>query len=117
MNNEESKIQKNCVKWFRLQYKSLSKLLISVPNGGKRDVITASILKAEGAVPGASDLLFLKPNQFYGCLCIEMKKPKGIQSDSQKEWQREVERAGNKYVVCYSLEEFRKEINNYLKDM
>lgn len=117
MKNIESTIQQNCIKWFRLQHRSLTKLLVSVPNGGKRNVITASILKAEGAISGVSDLIFLKQNRFYGCLCIEMKKPNGKQQETQKEWQRAMESAGNKYVICHSLEEFMTEINNYLKDV
>jgi len=117
MKNIESEIQKSCIKWFRLQHKPLTKILISIPNGGKRGAVTGAILKAEGAMPGASDLILLKPNRFYGCLGIEMKAPKGRQQETQKEWQEAMENAGNKYVVCYSLEEFMTEINNYLKDM
>ena len=46
-----------------------------------------------------------------------MKQPKGYQQDSQKEWQKAVESVGNKYVVCRSLEEFVKVVNDYLKDV
>lgn len=117
MKNIESQIQQGCIKWFRLQHSDLTKVLISVPNGGKRNVITASILKAEGAISGVSDLLLLKSNSKYGCLCIEIKKPKGIQSDNQKEWQKVMESVGNKYVICHSLNEFMMEIEDYLKDV
>ena len=116
MKNIESQIQQSCIKWFRLQHNDLEKVLISVPNGGKRSVITASILKAEGAISGVSDLLLLKQNSKYGCLCIEMKKPKGVQSENQKEWQKSMENIGNKYVICHSIDEFMVEIEDYLKD-
>ena len=43
-----------------------------------------------------------------------MKYKKGTQQDSQKDWQRVAEAAGNKYVVCRSLNEFMKEVKNYL---
>ncbi len=115
MKNNESKLQQSCVKWFRLQYPKLSRLLFSVPNGSKRDKITASILNAEGVVSGVSDLILLIPQKGYSSLCIEMKYGKNKQSDNQKKWQAEVESVGNKYVVCNSIESFILEINSYLR--
>lgn len=115
MKHRESNIQICCVQWFRLQYPKLAKLLISVPNGGRRDIITGKILKAEGTVAGASDLILLLRRGNYGCLCIEMKTEKGKQSDSQKVWQKEMETFGNRYVICRDLISFMNEINNYLK--
>lgn len=117
MKNIESKIQIACVNWFRYQYPQFRKLLFSVPNGGVRNSITGAILKAEGALSGVSDLLLLIPNKHYASLCIEMKQPKGVQRDSQKEWQKAVEDAGNKYVICRSLEQFMQEVKGYLSDM
>lgn len=115
MRNNESILQQSCVKWFRLQYPKLTGLLFSVPNGSKRDRITASILKAEGTVAGVSDLILLIPKKGYATLCIEMKYGKNTQSDNQKEWQFLVESSGNKYVICRSLESFIREVNSYLK--
>jgi len=111
----ESKIQHNCIEWFRLQYPSLSRLMFSVPNGGKRDVRTGSIMKYEGSIRGVADLILLFPKKGYASLCIEMKTPRGKQSEEQKLWQIEVEKARNKYVVCHSLEEFMNEVNSYLR--
>lgn len=117
MRNIESNIQIYCVKWFRLQYPQYSRILFSVPNGGARNKVTGAILKAEGAVSGVSDLIFLKANRFYSSLCIEMKTPDGKQQDTQKEWQKEVESAGNKYVVCRSFDDFQKEITDYISNI
>lgn len=117
MRNVESKIQIACVNWFRYKYPQYKKILFSVPNGGARNSITGAILKMEGALSGVSDLILLKPNRFYGCLCIEMKQPKGRQQESQKEWQKAVESVGNKYVVCRSLDEFMNAVEDYLKDI
>lgn len=117
MRNVESKIQIACVNWFRYKYPQYRKILFSVPNGGARNSITGAILKMEGALSGVSDLILLKPNRFYGCLCIEMKQPKGRQQESQKEWQKAVESVGNKYVVCRSLDEFMNAVEDYLKDV
>lgn len=114
MRHLESTMQKNCITWFRLQYPEYSLVLFSVPNGGRRDKITASILKAEGAVAGVSDVILLLPRHGYSSLCIEFKTKDGRQSKSQKEWQKAIEDAGSKYVVIRSFDEFRKEIDNYL---
>ncbi len=114
MRNEESKLQQSCITWFRLQYPRLEKLLFAVPNGSRRDVVTGAILKREGVVAGVADLILLIPKKGYASLCIEMKYGKNGQSDSQKEWQRLAEAAGNKYVVCRSLEEFMRHVNQYL---
>ena len=114
MKHKESDTQIACVRWFRLQYPKLAKLLISVPNGGRRDIVTGKILKAEGAIAGVSDLILLLQRGDFGCLCIEMKTDKGTQSDSQKAWQKETEKFGNKYVICRSIDDFMKEINLYL---
>lgn len=114
MRHIESIIQQNCVKWFRLQYPKLALLLVAVPNGGARRRIEGGIMKAEGVTRGVSDLvLFFPSNHFHG-LCIEMKTQKGRQQPSQKIWQREVEWAGYKYIICHSFDEFMTEINNYL---
>lgn len=115
MTQEESKIQQACIRWFRLQYPQLQLLLFAVPNGGNRDAITGAIMKREGVVRGVADLILLVPCKGYASLCIEMKKPKGKQSESQIMWQKEAERARNKYVVCKSLDDFMSVIGEYLK--
>lgn len=84
MRHLESNLQKNCVRWFRMQYPELDKMLFSVPNGGKRNVIEASIMKAEGTVSGVSDLILLVPSGIFNSLCIEMKHGKGKQSKTQR---------------------------------
>lgn len=115
--NEEHALQCACVRWFRAKYPRLKDNLFAVPNGGRRDAITGAKLKEEGVTAGVSDLILLKSNRFYGALCIEMKTPKGRQQDTQKLWQQAVEQGGAKYVVCRSLDDFIREISQYLKDI
>ncbi len=114
MAHQESQIQQSCVKYFRLKHKKLALSLFAVPNGGFRKRIEASILKAEGALPGVSDLILLHPNRKYHALCIEMKTQIGRQSPNQRTWQYHVEQDGYKYVVCRSLDDFIKEVEDYL---
>ncbi len=124
---KEHDIQVQCVDWFRFQHSRIANLLFAVPNGEKRETVTKMTkygvkswcpsgqrLKEEGAVSGVADLILLQKNSLYGALLIEMKTPKGKQSDEQKEWQARAESAGYKYVVCRSLDEFMYEVQNYL---
>lgn len=111
----ESDIQIACVNWFNSKLSELSGLLFSVPNGGQRNAITAKMMKREGVVAGVSDLILFVPSKGYHALCIEMKTDKGKQSDKQKKWQKMVEKQGYKYIICRSVDEFAKEITEYLK--
>lgn len=116
-NDEKHRIQCACVKYFNLKYPKLKGRLFAVPNGGRRDAVTAAKLKAEGVIAGIADLILLKSNRDYGALLIEMKTPVGRQSDSQKEWQKIIcENGEYKYVVCRSLDDFIREVDSYLKN-
>ena len=72
-------------------------------------------MKREGIVKGVADLFLCIARGGYHGLFIEMKKPGNYQSVEQKEWQRNVEKHGYKYVVCKSLEEFKEIVSSYLK--
>lgn len=111
----EHQIQCACVCWFRVVHPELKHLLFAVPNGGRRDKVTGAKLKAEGVLAGVADLILLLSKGKYTSLCIEMKTPEGPQSESQIIWQKEVEAAGSKYVICRSLDDFMSEVNGYLK--
>lgn len=113
-DDAEHRLQCACVQWFRTQYPKMGMLLFSIPNGGRRDKVTGARLKEEGVVAGVADLQLAYQSQGYGAMFIEMKTKAGRQSANQKEWQKAVEKAGYKYVVCRSLEEFIKAINDYL---
>lgn len=112
----ESHIQQNCLKWFRLQYPDLGLVLFAIPNGGARNKREAGILKAEGVTAGVSDMILLTPSGGYGALCIEFKTEDGRQQQTQKEWQKATETAGNKYVIVRSFDDFKDEVNSYLKN-
>ena len=114
-SDEEHKIQTTCVKWFNITHHKLKGLLFAVPNGGRRDKVTAAKLKAEGVVAGVADLILLVPNKNHAALLIEMKTKTGKQSPSQKNWQKGLNPI-YKYVLCRSLEDFMREVNNYIND-
>lgn len=112
---EEQQIQISCVKWFRMQYKSIGNLLFSIPNGYAKSKAAAGLAKAEGLTAGVADLCLAIPRGGYGALYIEMKQKGNYQQPNQKEWQRLTESVGNKYVVVRSIEEFMIAVNSYLK--
>lgn len=116
--DEEHRIQCSCVRWFALKYPHYRGLLFAVPNGGRRDAVTGAKLKDEGVLAGVADLIFLKRNSRHSGLLIEMKKPKGKQSESQKEWEQIINSLGEfKYVCCHSFDEFRDEVEDFLNDL
>lgn len=113
--HEESQIQRNCIRWFRLQYPEYALLCFAVPNGGARNKREAGILKAEGVTAGVADVILLIPSGGFASLCMEFKTEKGKQQDTQKEWQKAAESAGNKYAIIRSFDDFRTEVNSYLR--
>lgn len=115
-NDEEHRIQCECVRSFRYKYPKLRHNLFAVPNGSRRDKITGAKLKAEGVLAGVADLILLKSNGKYGALLIEMKTPTGRQQESQKEWERLISQDGYKYVICRSVSEFINEVEEYLNN-
>ena len=112
--DDEHKLQCSMVSWFRLTYPQWRHCLFAVPNGGRRDAVTGAKMKAEGVLAGVSDLILLKRSEEYGALLIETKVKGNYQSQSQKEWQQQIEKEGYKYVVCRSLDEFQNQVTNYL---
>ena len=112
MKFSESKLQSECVKWFRLQYPNVT--IFAIPNGGNRDAITGAIMKREGALAGVADLFIMKPSSSYCGLFIEMKAGKGKQSEKQAEFQQKAIAAGYQYKVITSLDQFVKDVKEYL---
>ena len=111
----ERQIQIQCVSWFKARYPEASRVFMAIPNGSARNPWTAKNLKDEGVLSGAPDLILLVPRHGYASLCIEMKKPGGRQQESQKVFEKACKAFKNRYVVCYSFEEFKAVITDYLE--
>ena len=117
MRHLEHKLQVACVRWFSYEYPTLRMLLFAVPNGaylGKSNARRGKQLKNEGMVSGVSDLILLMPNDEHHGLCIEMKLPKGKQSESQFHFQANVQTNGYRYEIVRSFNQFEKLIKEYL---
>ena len=113
-DDEEHRLQCACVNWFRLQYPDHASALFAVPNGGRRDRVSGAKLKAEGVLPGVSDLILLLPRGRHHGLLIEMKTERGKQSQAQRDWQRDMVHRGYKYMVIRSIDEFIDMVTDYL---
>lgn len=117
-SHREDDLQKSCRKWFDLQHPRYRQLMHHSPNEG--ELIGGSKAGAKrkdmGVRAGFPDFIFLLPNGYYPYLCLELKTKEGRQSDSQKEFQRKVEEVGGKYVVIRTLDDFIKEVNQYIED-
>jgi len=110
------------------------RLLHAIPNGGERNKIVASRMKAEGTRSGVPDIFLPVPvinesfTANYAGLYIEMKRPSsrykkkvatdkwdtGGVADEQKQWLNDLEAMGYKVVVCYHWYEAANEIKFYL---
>ncbi len=114
----ESQIQQSCIRWFQVMYPHLWKdgVLFHVANERKCTQWQGKKLKLEGVVKGVADLCLAVGRHGFNALYIEMKKPGGYQSKEQKDWQAGVEKHGNRYVVCKSLDEFEKIVTEYINE-
>lgn len=111
----EHDLQVACVRWFRLQYSKWAFLLFAIPNGGKRNAITAAKLKAEGVVAGVPDLFLAIPCGGYSGLFIEMKNgKKGRLSESQESMIKELRAVGYRVEICRDFECFCSAVGDYL---
>ena len=89
--------------------------IFAIPNGSKRDVVTASLLKAEGVQRGIPDLYLPAACGGYHGMFLEMKKRTGGRlSEYQKVWISRLQSAGYAVAVCFGAAEAIKTIENYL---
>lgn len=118
MNHPEHSEQVTLIKWWALACKQFGipeQLLFAIPNGGKRDVISAKLLKDEGVRAGVPDLFLAVPKGDYHGLFIEMKKVKGgVVSDSQKEMGAHLMGRDYDCAVCHGWVEAKAKIEKYL---
>lgn len=106
----ENQLQQQIVIWFNNHYclKNMNPraLIFAIPNGGSRHILEAKTLKLTGVLSGVSDLIVIMPNSKI--LFIELKTEKGIQSESQKDFEARITNLHHEYHVIRSLEEFKK---------
>lgn len=116
----ESGEQQALIQWADLQahkHKEL-KMLVHIPNEGKRSREYGGELKRMGLRAGFPDLFLAVPKLVdgvpYGGLFIEMKVKGNKCTENQKKWLRRLKEYGYKAGVCYSADEAIKVIKDYL---
>lgn len=91
-------------------------LLFHIPNGGKRDKVTAALLKAEGVKSGVPDLFLPVARGGYHGLFIELKVGSNKPSALQEIWLKQLTLQGYCTAVCYGWHEAAEVITKYLKE-
>lgn len=89
--------------------------LYAIPNGGKRNIVTAVRMKEEGQRAGVPDLCLPWPNGEYHGLYIELKRAGGKVSKAQRDWIDYLNASGYRAGVCYGWESARDQIIKYLE--
>ena len=109
--------------WAKLQEKKYPGLayMFAIPNGGARNIVTATRLKAEGVRAGVPDIFlpFVKrqidgPGNQCGGLFIEMKSGKNKVTPDQARYHNWLSCAGYSVIVCYSWGDAKNGILDYL---
>ena len=113
MKNEEHNIQVACITYFRFQYPK--HIIYAIPNGGARNIIVASKLKAEGVLSGIPDIHIPVQNRGYYGLYIEMKAGKNKPTENQITIMGKLTNEGYLCKVVYSFDEFKKLVDWYIE--
>lgn len=90
------------------------RLMHAIPNGGKRDIRTATKIKNEGGLSGVPDIFLPVARGFYHGLYIEMKIAGGHLSDNQKDFIKGVKAEGFQVVTKWSHKEAIECLEDYL---
>ena len=119
-NDEHSRIQKACVKWYRYQYSDKKNLLFSITNGipvadKNTRIKIYNRLIDEGLQPGVPDLFLSIGNSIYNGLYIEIKSKTDRLRKVQADMIRELESENYKCIIVRSLDEFIEQINEYMR--
>ncbi len=112
----EAKIQQEIVMFYHntycLEHHKPRCIIFSVPNGGDHSPGEAMKAKATGEYMGASDLIVI---HFGKLLFVEVKTEEGVQSKSQKIFQKHIQDIGLEYKIGRSITEFKELIFKYGK--
>lgn len=116
----EGRVQAECVKIAWNEYPETRGIYYAVPNENSRgdsNSATGAIRRSMGVCAGVADTYLAMARGGYFGLYIEFKSEIGRQRKEQVEFQQRVEAQGYKYVVVRSVEEWRKEWDEYLAMM
>jgi hypothetical protein len=117
----EHQIQSAVISWWdkvgAKRYGLPNNLLFAIPNGGARDAITGSRLKAEGVRAGAPDLMLAVPFDGLAGLFIEMKTGTGAVAESQSTFMADLRQQNYETAIARSLDQAIEVIEAYLTEI
>ena len=111
----EQSIQRQCVAWFRTQHRNI--IITSIRNEAQYSASQkhyGALANRAGRHAGIADLLVLAPRNGYGALFVELKTPKGRQSDEQLRFAAYCVNNGYMYALARNIDEFRTIVMEYL---
>lgn len=91
------------------------KWMFAIPNGGLRDIRTATNLKAEGVKAGVPDIMLAYPTKNFAGLFIELKVGKNKTSKEQDAWLSYLSSVGYMTTVQWGWEGAKDIIVDYLE--
>jgi len=112
--HEQQRIIFEWAEWQKGKYPELE-MLIAVPNGGKRDIVTAVKLKQTGTKAGFPDMFLFCRRGAYAGLAIELKVKSNKPTERQKWWIKKLREQDYCAVVCYGADEAISVIQDYLR--
>lgn len=115
---KEHNEQVTVIQWCDWQYKQYAdaRKIFAIPNGGYRNIIVATRLKAEGVRAGVPDLFLPVARQSFHGLFIEMKRRGAKAQANQLERLRMLNADGYCAVICHGADEAIETIKLYLDE-
>lgn len=90
------------------------RFMFAIPNGGARNIITATLLKREGVKRGVPDVFLPIPRGQYHGMFIEFKTLNGRISKEQHEYAESLAESGYYCVVSFGAESALNAVKWYL---
>lgn len=112
MSITEYKLQQICFLWFWNDFPEYRLTMFHIPNGGKRDPITAARMKSIGVIAGIPDMCWI----FDGnVVFFEFKKPGvGVVSENQTRVHIALKQQKANIYIVESFEHFQSIVKKYL---
>lgn len=116
MEHKEDSLQIEVAEYLRSQYPKA--MFCHCPNGGNRTAIEGARLKRMGVLNGMPDIMVFEQkhtSSFYRSLAIELKIKPNRLTPAQQDCLKQLEQRSWKIAVCWSFEEAKQVIDDYLK--
>ena len=109
---KEHQLQMAFVEWFRMCYPRA--LMWATPNEGKHKVQYRVKQRRMGVLAGVPDIFIAEPKENWNGCFIEFKIKPNKPDANQKEILDKLSMRGYRTVVCYTFDEVRKVVEDYL---